>query len=194
MKALLSSLLCFVLLESQVFAIHGGPAASAGAAGVAGTYAGLLIPRDDSSTGANSLGLFTFNIGTTGLGTGTSVVFSGGRVFTGTVTAFGDSGNARIQGLIETSFNYTLHVPVTTVTGNPPVSTTTISDISVTANATGTFDSFVEPATDIISGTTFRIAGTAKLNIDQGQVNDDGSPVITDTVEFTVDGVQQSAG
>jgi len=203
MRFVLALLTCFLFLNAETtFAIPAGPVTSEDTS-VVGTYAGLLIPEDtssdtlggsggssgsgfDSQPTADSLGLFTMGIPDTGLGSGTFVMFSSGRVYTGTITAFGDPDAGTIHGILEATYNYTL-----ATTANDG----TITDTSVTAGVHGSMDAETQTSYNPFSnstGTGVRISGEATLDIDQGEVNLDGTPVITDTQKFTVDGVQQS--
>ncbi|MEO5717727.1 MAG: hypothetical protein ABIR29_04050 [Chthoniobacterales bacterium] len=67
MKAILGSLLCFVLCASECFAIKGGPPYPT-STNIIGFYVGVLQPAFDptDSFSGNSLGVFTLGIPTTG--------------------------------------------------------------------------------------------------------------------------------
>ncbi len=196
MRALLASLLCFVFLQAQVFALHGGPGAGSTAA-VVGTYGGLLIPTSDTpvtsgtttttttTTSSNSLGLFTLSVPQTGLATGTLQIFSSGRTFTGTITGIGDPTKLEIRGILDASFTYSL----TLVTSG---TSSTVTTVSVTASAKGTIDAFVATGATEATAAISSLTGTANLDIDQGLVNSDGTPVITEKLTFDVDGIKQS--
>ncbi|MDQ6809456.1 MAG: hypothetical protein M3Z64_08565, partial [Verrucomicrobiota bacterium] len=95
MKAILGSLLCIVLATSQAFGISGGPQYPGGT-NLVGTYAGVLQPMFDPTnpSSSNSIGVFSLGIPTSGTGGGTFVMFTQGRVFSGTIQGVGDPNKA----------------------------------------------------------------------------------------------------
>jgi hypothetical protein len=124
MNQLLSLLLAYVFLQSQCWALSGGPVFSGSQQSLVGTYAGALLPSDGglddtASTGtgtttgtttgasasANGLGLFTLSVPQTGLGTGDFVYFSEGRTFTGTITGLADPERNQLIGLLKGQFD-----------------------------------------------------------------------------------------
>jgi hypothetical protein len=204
MKTLLAILLSFIVTEAPVLAIHGGYTLG-GVGNTAGTYAGVFVPTSDvittgtssgilsSSSGSNNLGLFTLNIPTTGVGTGNVLLFSSGRTFTGTIDAIPDPANANgIRGLITATFNFTFNVVTTSVSNGTVVQT--VSPVNVTATALGAFTATtVTTSATTQSPTGVLLSGATTLQIDQGAVSDDGSPVITETAAFDIEGYQQSS-
>jgi hypothetical protein len=210
MRIVLSLLTCFVFLQAQTYAINGGPVTNQDLTAT-GTFSGLLIPESSGALGgsgggtgsgfatqtaANSMGLFTFGLPTSGLGSGSFLMFSEGRVYTGTITAFGDPNSGAIQGILQATYDYTLNTP-TTVTNPDGSVSNTITNVAVTAGVHGTMAANAEQAAYnpfiINAGTGELISGTATLDIDQGQANIDGTPIITSTQQFVVDGLQQDA-
>src|SRR2546422_10700604 len=98
MKAVLASLLCFVLLESQVFAIHGGPSDITGVTtSVTGTYSGALL---SNGAGSNSLGVFSFSAPASGFGSGSFFIFAGGSFYQGAIAGIVDPGELSLKTLI----------------------------------------------------------------------------------------------
>src|SRR6266404_1277021 len=105
MRVLLAALMCLVFTITQAFAISGGPPYP-GATNVVGVYAGVMKPKfpstcpadpttcpDDPPTcSANSLGVFSVGVPDSGLATGTFVMFSQGRVFSGSIQGTADPG------------------------------------------------------------------------------------------------------
>jgi hypothetical protein len=196
MKTLLAILLSFIISEAPVLAIHGGYTLGSSQSAV-GTYAGVLIPTSDqilaanaADIGSNALGLFTLSIPDTGLGSGSIVVFSDGRTFTGSIQALADPNNpGGIVGIATASFTYDLYETLSGTAGD------TVSTLPVTAQAQGSFNASTT-SSDInsISPTGIDLDGTSTLNIDQGFVSgSNGTPIIVETVTFAVDGFQQSA-
>src|SRR5256885_5679585 len=101
MKALLGALICFVLNLSQAFAISGGPWSGGNKIiGVVGTYAGVM---HDIVVGSGNLGIFTLSVPQTGLATGTVLLFTGQRAFSGPITGLADPNTdvleATLQGI-----------------------------------------------------------------------------------------------
>jgi hypothetical protein len=195
MKTLLAILLSFVMTEAPVLAIHGGYTLGS-STDLTGSYAGVLVPISDSvlvanSTdfGANSLGLFTLSVPETGLGSGSVVLFSNGRTFSGSIQVLPDPNTAGgLTGIMTAAFNYSL---TETLTGTDGVST--VTTIPVTANAQGAFNAVAanDPTSQGPLGVS--LTGSATVNVDQGLVSlADGTPVINETIVFAVDGFQQS--
>lgn len=110
MKAILGSLLCYVLFASQCFALKGGPFdGGGGQVATTGTFAGVLLPQPESF--ANSIGLFTAIFPETGLGTGTLVIFQTGQTYVGTVQGLVDPKGGVVRALLYATFPYVTTVP-----------------------------------------------------------------------------------
>ena len=195
MRFVLSFLLSVVLLQSQVFALSGGPQYTSGVS-VVGTYSGVLIPDGNATVGsANAIALFTLGVPETGLATGTFVCFAFGRVFTGTITGFANPEDQDIQGILESSFEFTTTQIVTNTTvldpGPPPVVTTEqvvlTEDIMVSAN--GSLATDIKPFTTEVGGTAVRLEGTAALDFVSNNVL--VFPLVS--LSFVVSGIRQSA-
>jgi hypothetical protein len=188
MKIVLACLMCFVLGASESFAIDGGPVYPGGT-NVVGTYAGVInrvVTDTPLDCGANSIGVFSVGVPKTGISSGTFVMFSQGRAFTGTIQGVADPGKSTLKGVLSATFNFTL-TQTNPVTGEP---TTT----DVTASANGSLKTQITSGADLTFGVTAtRLRGTAVLSIDQGEVNPVTLlPVITCEVTLRVRGFKQS--
>jgi hypothetical protein len=206
MQKVLSLLLAYVFLQVQSFALSGGPdyGTSAGL-NVIGTYAGVLIPDDaaaalpngvpvDITPSAASIGLFSLGVNETGPAVGTAIVFVRGTSFTGNIIGVVDPGDGSVSAIVDAVSTYQIQTQVQTGVddnGNP------IFDI-VSSNlfAQGSLDAEIETTTvssspfTTVPGAT-RVNGTALLDL-FGEINADGTPNITQTVSYTVDGFKQS--
>ena len=197
MKALFASLLCFVLTASQTFAIKGGPPYPAGT-NVVGTYAGVLQgvfdPTNPSSS--NNIGVFSIGVPKTGNATGPFVMFSRGRVFSGTIQGTADPTKASISGVLDAKFDYNLLVPVTetTTTNGVTTSKTTFQTLAISAHANGPLDATIATTKSAhnLSAATTVLRGSATMNISEGQIAANGDPVIVKILTLTVSGFKQS--
>ena len=217
--AVLAVLLCQVLAVAQVFAIAGGPPAGTGFSGggtslnLTGTYSGVLqgltavTPNNgsanDAAAAAAAIGLFDLGVTqTTGLATGTFLVFADGRVFTGTITGAADPGSGALQGILQASISFS--VPTVDATG-------AVVAQAVTGSAAGRLDTIISgaaggslPTTGTTGGTTtiggsssasalVSLAGTASLDINFGQVDPTTlRPVVERILTFSVNGFRNS--
>jgi hypothetical protein len=214
MKILLACLMCLVLGATECFAISGGPVFPGGT-NVVGTYAGVMktsrfcvVCENDQETqikckdlqsylqehpgaipgscslqpdcSANSLGVFSVGVPSSGIATGTFVMFSQGRVFTGTIRGTADPGRATLTGVLDATFDFTL----TRTFVNPITGEVTTTTTQVTASANGNLRTRISSA--------LRLAGTATLNISQGQVDGANEPVVTCEMTLRVSGFKQS--
>lgn len=186
MKALFGALLCLVLGVSESLAISGGPVYPAGTK-IVGHYAGVLQGVFDPTNPAssNSVGIFSLGIPSSGLTTGTFLMFAQGRVFTGNVQGSGSPVSSTLQAILTATFNYTLH---------QISSTGEVTDISVTASVNGTMRAGIQSArnSSLFGTSATLLLGDATLNIDQGRVASNGVPVLTGTLNLKVNGFKQS--
>lgn len=193
MRIVLALLTCFLFLNAETsFAIPAGPEVST-AGSVVGTYAGVLLPTGTTANGAddsNTLGLFTASVPSTGLATGTVSIFVSGEAFTGTLDAFADPDSFEISGTITATYPYSVLVSTTTTSNG--TTTTTVSTVDVQSILNGSLKASVVADSDPFATSTERIQGTASLELSQN-VDQNGVPIVKDTLKFTVDGVQQSA-
>jgi hypothetical protein len=194
MKALFGCLLCLVFTASQCFALRGGPPYPIGS-NIVGTYAGTLqpafcpVPDPAQCPGLNSIGVFSLGVPQTGTSTGRFIMFSRGRVFTGSITAVADRDRGSLQGVLDASFNFNIQRTELDPNGRPIV-----VSIPVTASANGPIDANVTgPRRNRTSTGAARLAGNATLSISGGFVNgSNGDPIITSTLPLTVTGFKQS--
>jgi hypothetical protein len=173
MRKVLALLLCFAVLELQCFALSGGPDYDTTSSSMVGTYSGALVPTDTLAFGidpllafarANALGLFTFGQPDTGLGSGAFILFAEGQISTdGQITVLGDPKDSTFYGILE----------VTTETGG----------------AAGRMDAEFDQNTQF---GTARLKGDAFLTFDQGVDAISGELIVTNVIQFEVDGYRQS--
>ncbi len=187
MKKVLSLLVAFVFLQTQSWALSGGPIYGAGSAGTSltGVYAGVLIPNGDAAIniangqggGTANIGLFSLGVPEAGLATGACVVFIDGDAFSGTITGVADPGRGTLVAIVDTSSNFTLYDPLFPLV---PFKLFATGQLQATIFANG-----ARTATGIpIPGST-RITGTATLGVT-------GGTLAANTVTYAVDGYQQS--
>jgi len=198
MKTLLAILMSFLVTEAPVLAIHGGYTLG-GSAGVNGTYAGVLVPVQDtllttgsniSDFGANSLGLFTLSIPSTGLGTGQVYIFSGGEQLAGTIQALANPATENgIVGVISATGEITVASVVDNFFGINQVQN------QITGQASGGFTASTVQSTVSDSAQGINLDGTANVTVTSSTTNatTGGTSFIpTDAIVFAVDGFQQS--
>ena len=188
MKAILGSLLCFVLFASECFALKGGPPYP-GSTNVVGTYAGVLQPAFDPTDpfSANSLGVFTLGVPSTGESTGNFMMFSRGRAFSGTIQGVTDPGSAKVSALLNATFNYTITYVTTDDTG----ALTTVT-VDVTATVNGPLTATIKPTRSLNASSSTKIRGTATAFISNGGVENNGDPTIDGILSLDVMGFKQS--
>ncbi|HME88174.1 MAG TPA: hypothetical protein VKE30_03070 [Chthoniobacterales bacterium] len=203
MKALLGCLMCLVFTLTRTFAISGGPQFPGGT-NVAGVYAGVLKRPSDTippsfpagcplpapGCSANSLGVFSITVPTSGISSGTFVMFSQGRVFSGTIRGAADPGRSKLTGVLNATFDFT----VTRTFINPVTGEVTTTTESVTAQANGGLKANITSVRSQSSfgATAVRLADDATLNIDHGEVNADNQPCITCYMTLKVRGFKQT--
>ncbi len=184
MKKVLSLLVAFVVLQTQSWALSGGP--NYGGAGISliGVYAGVLIPGKQPTTpltgttsvtdSSANIGLFSLGVPETGLATGACVVFVNGDAFSGTITGVADPGKGSVVAVVDTISNFIVFDPA-----NPT--------IPFRLFATGQLKAIVREipggrsAIGLPAPGAIRLEGSATLTVTGG-----------DTVTYTVDGFQQS--
>ena len=205
MKKLFPLLLSYVLMSTQCYAISGGPVFGGGqSVNVIGSYSGTILgvsqsstdqgpaipgeapgtAADSSSTASNALGLFDLTVPGVSTATGAFVLFASGRIFGGNISASVDPDTAKLSGILNGSFNFS-------VTSFDATGTATAD--AVTASAVGSINANIR-STGISSFTTARLTGTAFLEVNFGQVDANTfAPVIAQTISFTVSGFQQTS-
>ena len=193
MKNVLSLLVAFVFVQTQCWALSGGPVYTGTQGSVQGTYAGVLIP---TGIGSNALGLFTLGVPQTGLASGSFAMFAGGGTFFGTMLGIMDpdtltlSAVAEGQESVRRSFTDTLGVTGVSsqvvATGSGAIKATLVK-----ANANKSLTQGTGAQRLVGSGAlaTKSLANT----LDPFFFFDFGSTFVPgDTVSFTVDGFKQS--
>jgi hypothetical protein len=144
---------------------------------------------DPSGCSANSLGVFSIGVPTSGTSTGTFVMFAQGRVFNGTVSGTADPGTSRLRAVLTARFDFTLSKESTDKDGNPVILTE-----QITALANGNLNTKITSGSSSNSSnsTATRLSGNATVDISQGQVNPDLSPHVTCEMSLVVNGFKQS--
>ncbi len=188
MNSVLASLMCMILVASQAFAVSGGPVYP-GSRNVVGTFAGVMQPNlETNACGSNSLGVFSVGVPQNGLATGAFVMFSQGRVFSGTVRGTADPGRGTLKAVLDATFDFTLTTIVRDELGVPTTITT-----DITASANGSLNTRITNSGDSTFGVSAtRLSGTALLNISQGQVDQSNDPIVSCEMDLTVVGFKQS--
>lgn len=194
MKRVLSLLLALAFLRAETYAISGGPDFG-GTIDIVGTYSGVLVqqltPELIESGESGSMALFTMGIPESGLATGRTLVFSAGRVYSGTITGVGavtSSDQASFKGIIEASFNFTVSRTVV----NPTTGEVTQITSDVTSSANGTVDAEISNA-NVAAVITTLIKGSAQVLINNGQVDISTlDPIIHNVVDYQLTGFRQS--
>jgi hypothetical protein len=188
MKKVLSLLLAYVFLQTQSWALSGGPVYAGSQKSVIGTYAGTLVGQLDlanqnATIGSNGLGVFVIGIPASGIGSGVFGYFDSGVTFFGTIIGIADPDKLTLNGLMQ---GEATEIIAENVGGTPA----TISFPA--ALASGELVATLDPQTGNANAQTgFRLIGTATLGvrvIDQTTFNTGPTTVNT----LTVDGFQQS--
>jgi len=184
MKAILGSLLCFVLFASECFALSGGPPYP-GNISVVGIYAGVLQPAFDPTDpfSANSLGVFTMAIPSVGASVGNFLMFTRGRAFSGTIQGVTNPNNGALNAVLDATFNYTLSfIDAFGV----------LQSVDVTASVTGPLTATISATRSKKAVSATKIRGSATAFISNGGVEPNGDPTIDGILSLDVMGFQQS--
>lgn len=193
----LSFLLAIVLVQSQAFALSGGPVFTSPTAPetTLGSYSGVLIPTTTvpGVGAAAAIGLFSLTVPQTGLTTGTTAIFLNGRVFNGTITGFADPASLKLSAIVDASTTFTITTVTMALPGPPPVAAQVLTQ-SVTASARGNLNAKIVRGNTGSAGTATatRLTGSSTLDIGNGQVTMAGALIIAQTIIFTVVGAQQA--
>lgn len=202
MKKLFPLLLCYILMATQCYAISGGPVYGGGRSiNVVGAYSGTIIgvSETDSSQGppipgepggstasitpSNALGLFDLTVPGVSTATGAFVLFASGRVFGGTISASVDPDTAKLSGVLNGTYDFTLTFFNAAGTAQTQ---------QVEATAVGLINANIR-STGVTSFTTARLTGSASLEVNYGQIDATTfAPIIAQTITFTVSGFQQT--
>jgi hypothetical protein len=197
MKRLLSLLLCFVFLNAQSFAKHEMPGGLM--VRITGTYGGVLVPKSSvDSSGAtlpvpNSLGLFAFIMPQASYGSGATIFFDSGRIYSGTIIAMGNQNTLVINAIMRASYNPFSVSTTSTGAGDPFFGATLFVITDITANANGTMKATV--SNDSAGGFLPTINGEAEITTTNNYIDlttDQPVSDIQSVTKYTVDGVQQT--
>jgi hypothetical protein len=119
---------------------------------------GAFDPTNPRSS--NTLGLFSFSIPTSGLATGTVVIFVAGRTFTGTISGIGDPNKSTLKGIVRST------TPSKVLVCDKLVDTTgtitILRSTDVTDRADGTLDASITKSSKAgasVTGTLLRGTG-----------------------------------
>lgn len=156
-----------------------------------GTYAGVMQGLFDPTNPAssNSLGIFSLGVPQTGLSTGSFIMFSRGRAFTGSINATADADKATIKGLLDATYNFNLQTTEIDGDGNPVV-----VSIPITATVNGPIQARVVASRQGRSTTAgTRLRGEATVSVTGGFVDGStGEPIVEAILSLSVDGFKQS--
>lgn len=202
MKKVLSSLMAFVLLQAQSFALVGGPVFGGPATiNVIGTFAGVLIPEESDdktdlgkdNTSAASIGLFSLGVPETGPAFGSAILFVDGAAFTGTIIGVADPSTARLRGIIDAASTFVRRQTVQTGvdTNGQPIFEVVESHTFAQGSIDTTIFNFGTQQGPFPAAGTIRLAGTAEVDV-FGKLEDDGTPLVSNTTSYIVDGFKQS--
>jgi hypothetical protein len=178
MKKVLSLLVAFVFMQTQTWALSGGPQYPGNTAAVKGTYAGVMIP----ALAGNSLGLFVIGVPQEGLASGAFAMFNNGNAFYGSIVGIIDPEKLTLNALANAQQNQTR-----ILNNNGTISTLSIP----VALAAGSVTAKLKPTVAIGNNQGFRLTGTGLLTtfaIPAGG----GTPVQSGVIVVSVDGFQQS--
>jgi hypothetical protein len=195
MKRFLSFLLSIVFLHAQVtpvFAKRGGPdVGGENNVDTIGTFAGVLIPTLETTTGnstSNSIGLFSLGVPDIGMAQGAFVAFVEGSAYNGTITGIADPLDGELRGILDAVSSTTIFNPADPT--GPGFVVTAKGQIEAEIRETANFNTLGSIATFSFAST--RIEGTAKLDVARF-VDVNGNPIVSNSVEFVVDGFKQSS-
>jgi hypothetical protein len=182
MKQALSLLAGFVLIQTQAWAISGGPPESQTSSYV-GTYAGVLVPKSgNADSNDEAIGMFSFSQGTNSSFTnGVFVAFVNGAGYSGTIQGVIDPRKKSMSGIMQGAGTYK-------DTFFDTDSATSV--IFLYGLAGGSIKTKFVSDSEAPLGTS--LEGVARLDV-FGQFKSDGSPLVGYSAEFEVDGFQQSS-
>lgn len=197
MKRVLSLLVLFVFLQTQAWALSGGPFQNnVGGGNVIGTYAGVIVP-DPAKIGTNvngdpratAIGLFSFAQPEVGFAVGPLLAFVDGTPLLGTITGLIDPEDGKLNAVINALSTYDV-IFVLGVDANG-----TLQTLEVPLSGNGNMEAEIVFARSLFG--TFgglnsaRVTGTAGIDLFLF-VRNDGTPRVTQTVNFEVEGFKQS--
>lgn len=196
LKNLAGALAGLLFAVTAAYAISGGPIYPPAKPELSGSFAGVLVPNPSPTPTVtvsptpsptpndprNSLGVFSINVPSppNALATGTFVLFSHGRVFSGTVQGEADTTNSRLRAILQG--------PTPAPTPPPPVA----------ENITGTMTAHARTVANTrFSSSGVQLRGNAVINFDEGGTDPTSTPpnapIILRTEFFKVRGFKQGA-
>ena len=195
MKKVLSLLLSFAFLQAQSWAIGGGPGGgTTTATAIAGTYSGVLLPAGQTNpsiinqASSASIGLFSVGVPSTGIATGAAVAFVDGVAYIGDMIGVADPQKNTLVGIVEATSNFDVVTLIPVV--DPVTGQVTFQQVTTKVFAQGNIQTRISGSGFAESG-NIRLFGKAELDL-FATINPDGTPAITNTVKFQVDGFKQS--
>lgn len=197
MNRVLSLLLAYVFLQTQTWALSGGPFQndSGPVLNVVGTYSGILIPTfedgvnvntgdSEEDTNApsrfNSIGIFSLGVPAVGISTGAFAFFGNAQVYNGQITGVVDPDDGSLNAILDAPT--TLRAPSAT-TGTPA---------TFIGQALGSMEAEIVAASSVALVAQGRLSGTAHLDVFEGEFNADLSVKVASTFDFAVEGFKQS--
>jgi hypothetical protein len=192
MKKVLSLLVLFVFLQTQSWALSGGPVfGTSSGVNVIGTFSGVMIPDSESGInvaingGSNSIGIFSLGVPDAGIATGSFAFFGNAQAYNGTISGIADPDRATLKAILDAPS--TLRTGSTTSTNGGTASSTFVGQ------AIGSMDAEIAPAISVFAATAARLIGTAHIDVFEGDFNADLSVNVASTFDFVVDGFKQSS-
>lgn len=193
MQRVLSLLVAYVFFQTQAWALSGGPFQQTQGSNIIGTYAGVLIPsvttvgtNTNGEPLATAIGLFAFGQPDVGFAEGPLLAFVEGTPLLGTITGLIDPEDGHFQAVISGQSTYNVAFDFN---GDGMV------DLSTPIQATGNVDAQIEPLRTFTGTATglnsARVVGTAGIDIFLF-IRNDGTPRVSDTLIFDVEGFKQS--
>jgi hypothetical protein len=136
---------------------------------------GFAACEVDSCT-QNSEGIFSITVPDSGISTGTFVMFAQGRVFSGNIQGTADAGKQTMSGVLHATYDFTKIIL------GPPR-----TEEMITAEANGSLNAKITRR----SSRGIRLTGFAALDVSQGSVNADNTPLVRCHIPLTVGGFKQ---
>jgi hypothetical protein len=157
-----------------------------------------MVPTGQTNTRASqiassaSIGLFSIGVPQAGLAQGAAVVFVNGLAFQGSMIGVADPKDQTLQGIVQGQSTANVTTTVFVVDANGNVVPTQVTSLVF---AQGNIDCDIDNAGTVsptgVDPSNTRLKGKAQLDLYQA-LNADGTPSVTNTVTFKVDGFKQS--
>lgn len=177
MKKVLSLLVAFVVVQTQCWALSGGPVYSGDTAAVSGTYAGVMTP----TVGVNTLGIFVIGVPKEGLASGAFAMFTEGKAFYGSILGLIDPDKLTMNALANAQQSRTSTIVL------PDGSLRVI--LTPQSSASGALKAKLQPSKQGSSGQSgYRLKGSGVLSTE-----DLVTGLATPDIVVSIDGFQQSA-